>query len=236
MSSARSCLSRLFGPALALAACGDAGSGDTTSPTGAPVSATVVDPTTDTSAEPSSGAPAPTSTDVAPGDTASSDDEPDTITGSPTTATTVTGTTVQTGEDTGTSGEPVSNKCPPVSPTASAVCVEGRQLLVGRRDGGVLAPEQPYRIAGVCWAPTGVGEANTQGYADYYVQYGGVDAPHIEALNANTIKTYDPFARTPAGLALLDDLHSRGIMVAMSVIVYHGDSVTKNYLAAVELF
>src|SRR5690606_20225410 len=73
------------------------------------------------------------------------------------------------------------------------------------------------------------------GYADYYIQYAG-DAVHIEALGANTVKTYDPFAQTAEGLALLDDLHSRGIMVAMTVLAWHGDAGPKNYLAAVEAF
>jgi hypothetical protein len=188
LSSAR----RLPAAALALlVACGDAGDADTTGPTSP---ATAVDPTTGaatstttTTEDPSSGPAASTTT------AAASTSVADFTTDQPTAGTTA--TTAQTGDDTGTSGEPA--KCTPASPTASAVCVEGRQLLVGRREGGVLAPVQPYRIAGVCWAPTGIGEANTQGYADYYIQYGGVDAPHIQALGANTIKTYDPFAQTP---------------------------------------
>lgn len=226
-SPSRSCTRRLSAPALAwLFACGDAGAGTTGDATGAADPATTVDPTT--GAAPTAGGD-PTSGTATSSTAAASTSGDDVTTDTPTA-----GTVAPTGDDTGTSGEPA--KCTPTSPTASAVCVEGRQLLVGRRDGGVLAPVQPYRIAGVCWAPTGVGEANTQGYADYYIQYGGVDAPHLEALGANTVKTYDPFAQTPAALALLDDLHGRGIMVAMSVIVYHGDAGPKNYLAAVNYF
>lgn len=140
--------------------------------------------------------------------------------------------------DPGTSGTETTGPvgCVPVSATASAVCVEGTQLLVGRRVDGVLAPAEPYRIKGVCWSPTGIGESNTQGYADYYIQYGATDAPHLETLAVNTVKTYDPFAQTPAGLALLDDLHARGIMVAMTVLAWHGDAGPKNYLAAVDYF
>lgn len=136
-------------------------------------------------------------------------------------------------ETTATTGDP--SACAPTSPTASAVCVDGTRLLVGRRVDGVLETPTPYRMEGVCWSPTGIGEANTAGYADYYIQYAG-DAVHIEALGANTVKTYDPFAQNPAGLALLDDLHSRGIMVAMTVLAWHGDAGPKNYLAAVEYF
>lgn len=136
-----------------------------------------------------------------------------------------------TGETTGT---PFA--CAPRSPTASAVCVEGTQLLVGRRVGGVLMEPQPYKIQGVGWSPTGIGESNTAGYSQYYIQYGAIDAPHIEGVGANTVKTYDPFARTPEGLALLDDLHARGIMVAMTVLAWHGDAGPKEYLQAVEYF
>lgn len=208
---------RLPAPALViLIACGDPStSTESTESTDTTAQATSGSTTHATTGELSSGPPSSTTTDA---------------TATPTTTT----TDSPTSEGTSTTGEPA--KCTPVSPTASAVCVEGRQLLVGRREDGALAPVQPYRIAGVCWAPTGIGEANTQGYADYYIQYGEEDAPHIQTLGANTLKTYDPFARTPAALALLDDLHSRGIMVAMSVIVYHGDAGPKNYLAAVNYF
>lgn len=218
-------MSRLSAPALALlVACGDASA--TPESTETTAQATTAQATTDSGAATpgdSSDGPASSTTDVTITPTTSSAGTTDSST-----------TTMDASTSEDTTGEPA--KCTPVSPTASAVCVEGRQLLVGRRDGGVLAPVQPYRIAGVCWAPTGVGEANTQGYADYYVQYGGADAPHFQSLGANTIKTYDPFAQTPAALAVLDDLHSRGIMVAMSVIVYHGDAGPKNYLAAVNYF
>lgn len=216
-----------------LVACGDGGE-DTTG-----TSTTIVDPTasgvTVTTGDPTSAAPTSTGEPATSATSATSTDTGAAATEATSFDASSTGdpTTSDTG-DTSTTGEPA--KCPPVSATASAVCVEGRQLLVGRREGGVLAPVQPYRIAGVCWAPTGIGEANTQGYSDYYVQYGATDAPHIEALGANTIKTYDPFAQTPAALAVLDDLHARGIMVAMSVIVYHGDAGPKNYLAAVNYF
>ncbi|MBL9100430.1 MAG: hypothetical protein JNL82_05705 [Myxococcales bacterium] len=210
-------------------ACGDAGSAEASDP-GTGAGPTSGDPPTSASGEPSTaGSSGPAAT--AP--TTAGEATSETTGAGPTTAATDADATAASGEDSST-GAPA--KCPPVSPTASAVCVEGRQLLVGRRVDGALAPVQPYAIEGVCWAPTSIGEANTMGYADYYVQYGGLDAPLIEALGANTLKTYDPFAQTPEALALLDDLHARGIMVAMSVIVYHGDAGPKNYLAAVDYF
>lgn len=155
--------------------------------------------------------------------------------------TTATPTTSSTGSETTGSTDPgattgAPSNCAPQSPTASAVCVDGTRLLVGRRVDGVLADATPYRIQGVCWSPTGVGETNTAGYSQYYLQYGATDAPLLEGLGANTVKTYDPFARTPEALALLDDLHARGIMVAMTVLAWHGDAGPKEYLAAVDYF
>ncbi|MCY1059207.1 glycoside hydrolase family 2 TIM barrel-domain containing protein [Nannocystis sp. SCPEA4] len=198
-----------------LLACGDAGGGVTEAAT---------------TSGPGTGDPLPTGTSTDPGATATTTTaDPPPTTGTITTADPPPGTTTKpdpTGDPSG---------CVPVSPTASAVCVENRQLLVGRREDGTLMPATPCRIKGVGWSPTGIGETNTQGYANYYTQYGS-DALHIEALNANTVKTYDPFAQTAEGLALLDDLHSRGIMVAMTVIAWHGDAGPKNYLAAVNHF
>lgn len=201
-----------------LLGCGDAGGGSTASMTTGSTDA-------GSTGAGSTGTAGANSSSTSAGEPTTSTGVSPTSTASPTTSAGTTGT-----ETTGASG------CAPVSPTASAVCLAGTQLLVGRRVDGVLAPVEPYRMKGVCWSPTGIGESNTQGYADYYVQYGPTDVPHIEALAANTVRTYDPFAQTAEGLALLDELHARGIMVAMTVLAWHGDAGPKNYLAAVNYF
>jgi hypothetical protein len=111
----------------------------------------------------------------------------------------------------------------PQSSTASWVFVDGYQLFVGKRVGATLSTPTPYVISGIGWAPTGIGETNCCGYAEYYTQYRSQDVPLIADLNANTVKTYDAFELGSNGSALLDDLYDNGIMVIMSVLVSYTD-------------
>jgi hypothetical protein len=97
--------------------------------------------------------------------------------------------------------------------------------MVGKRaSDGTLASPTPYEVRGVSWSPTGVGETNSSGYSKLYISHGGTDVPLIAGLHANTIKTYDPFDRSSAGTALLDQLYASGVMVIMTVIATHGTS------------
>jgi hypothetical protein len=111
----------------------------------------------------------------------------------------------------------------PQSQGASWVFVDGYQLFVGKRINGTLESPTPYEIKGIGWSPTGVGQSNDSGYSGYYNQYRGQDAPLMEELNANTVKTYDVFTRNADGNTLLNDLYARGIMVIMSVLLTPGD-------------
>ena len=123
----------------------------------------------------------------------------------------------------GSGGGYVITAPPPQSSTASWVFVDGYRLFVGKRVNGELESPTPFVIKGIGWSPTGVGETNTGGYADFYTQYRNQDVPLIEELNANTVKTYDIFELGSAGTQLLDDLYARGVMVIMSVLLSHDD-------------
>ena len=125
----------------------------------------------------------------------------------------------------------------PRSASSSLVTVRGRQLIVRRRlRSGALEPPKPYAMRAVCWSPTGKGERNREGYRKYYSQYALLDVPKVAALNANTVRTYDPFETNASGRAVMDFLHSKGIMVAMTVLAWHGDAGPKSYLQAVDFF
>lgn len=125
----------------------------------------------------------------------------------------------------------------PQSPTASWVFVDGYRLWVGRRraDGSLETPA-PFKMKGVGWSPTAVGQSNDGGYRELYTQHAGSDAPLMSELHANSVKTYDAFERNGAGNALLDDLYSRGIMVVMSVLIAHGSAEGKQYREDVDYF
>ncbi len=141
------------------------------------------------------------------------------------------------GATAGSGGASTINHPEPQSSTASWVFLDGYQLFVGKRStDGSLATPTPYKIKGISWSPTGVGESNDAGYAGYYTQYRGQDAPLIENLHANTVKTYDPFETTANGTAVLNDLYSRGVMVVMNVMAAHGVAEGKGYLSAVNYF
>ena len=115
---------------------------------------------------------------------------------------------------------------PPATHTNSFLVGAGRAILV--------EPATPYKIKGISWSPTGIGQVNEGGYAGYYTQWRSQDVPFIQNLNANTVKTYDAFERNGNGIALLDDLYSRGIMVIMSVVLVH--NAGKAYLDTVNYF
>jgi beta-galactosidase/beta-glucuronidase len=109
--------------------------------------------------------------------------------------------------------------------------------MVGARNGdGALAAPVPFRMKGVGWSPMPVGETNTSGYTLHYSSYADQDVPLMAALNANTIKTYNAFELNPSGLALLDQLQQRGLMVVMTVMPSYWDAQNKAYLDAVEAF
>jgi hypothetical protein len=125
---------------------------------------------------------------------------------------------------------------PPKSPTASWVSVNGFRVLVGKRGSdGSLATPTPYEVRGVSWSPTGIGESNAGGYAKLYIAHGATDVPLIHDLHANTVKTYDPFERSAAGLMLLDQLYAAGVMVIMTVMVTHNTSQAE-YTSSVNYF
>ena len=131
----------------------------------------------------------------------------------------------------------VPNHPPPRSPTASLVYVDGRRLMLGkRRPDGSIEPPEPFKLKGVCWSPTGIGETNEDGYAPLYTRYGRTDAALMSSLHANAVKTYGAFEINGNGEALLDNLYSRGVMVIMSVVTWHGGAEGKSYLAAVNRF
>jgi hypothetical protein len=110
----------------------------------------------------------------------------------------------------------------PTSPTASWIYLSGYQLMVGKRAAdGSLATPTAFKLKGVSWSPTGIGESNSQGYMKLYTSHGGTDIPLIAGLHANTVKTYDPFERTAQGTALLDQLYASGVMVIMNVMASH---------------
>ena len=129
-----------------------------------------------------------------------------------------------------------SGGAPSYPPMPSRVYVDGRRLMVGKLlpDGG-LEPATPYKLKGVSWSPTGIGE-NNQGYSAKYTKYGPGDAELMSALHANSVKTYAPFETTASGRALLDNLYSRGVMVIMSVMTSAGGAQNKRYLEAVNSF
>jgi hypothetical protein len=140
----------------------------------------------------------------------------------------------------GSSGSPShSTVGPDKAPRSNAswVYVSGYQLMVGRRqkDGEVPSPT-PYAIKGVSWSPIPVGQRNTSGYTQYYTQYADQDSSLLEGMSANTVRTYNAFETTPKGLAILDELYAKGIMVIMTVLPSYWDSQSGAYLRAVDYF
>jgi hypothetical protein len=109
--------------------------------------------------------------------------------------------------------------------------------MVGRRqkDGTVPSPT-PYEVKGVSWSPIPVGQRNTSGYTQYYTQYADQDSALLQGMSANTVRTYNAFETTPKGLAILDELYAKGIMVIMTVLPSYWDSQAGAYLKAVDYF
>jgi hypothetical protein len=119
----------------------------------------------------------------------------------------------------GSAGAPPITVRMPVSATASWVYVDGYRLMVGKRaSDGSLATPTPFKLKGVSWCPTGIGENNDNGYSKLYVAHAALDVPLIAGLHANTVKTYDPFERSAQGTAVLDQLYAQGLMVVMQVM------------------
>jgi Glycosyl hydrolases family 2, TIM barrel domain len=134
-----------------------------------------------------------------------------------------------TGASSGGSGAPPVTMPKPVSPTASWVYIDGYRLMVGKRaSDGSLATPTPFKLKGVSWSPTGIGESNGNGngYSKLYTSHAGTDVPLIAGLHANTVKTYDPFERTAQGTAVLDQLYAQGVMVVMQVMASKFTSAT----------
>ncbi len=139
--------------------------------------------------------------------------------------------------DGGAAGSPAVSCSVPLSSTASWVCLDGYKLMVAKRQAdGSLATLAPYKLKGVSWSPTGIGERNTNGYSLYYTKYGAQDVPLIAGASANTVKTYNAFELNEKGLALLDSLYASGVMVVMTVMPSYWDTQGKAYLQAVNYF
>ena len=119
----------------------------------------------------------------------------------------------------GAGGAPPILPPKPNSSTASWVYIDGYRLMVGKRaaDGSLPTPT-PYKLKGVSWSPTVIGESNGAGYTKLYTAHAGLDLPIISGLHANTVKTYDPFEQNAQGLAVLDQLYAQGVMVVMQVM------------------
>lgn len=91
--------------------------------------------------------------------------------------------------------------------------------MVGKRaSDGTLATPTPFKLKGVSWSPTGIGESNGSGYSKLYTSHAASDVPLIAGLHANTVKTYDPLERNAQGTAVLDQLYAQGVMVVMQVM------------------
>jgi exo-beta-1,3-glucanase (GH17 family) len=123
------------------------------------------------------------------------------------------------------------------NPNASLIYFDNYQVLVRRRVNGVLQDPQPYKAKAVCWSPAGINERGDTGqYPLHYSNYHINDINLMVEMNVNTVRTYDRFELNQRGLAVLDYLHSKGIMVVMQVFSWYGDASTKNYLNTVRFF
>jgi hypothetical protein len=111
--------------------------------------------------------------------------------------------------------------------TGSIVTVSGYQLMVqARNPDGTLAAAVPWDMKGIAWSPPGEGEGflGPKGYSMHAAQ----DLPLMKAAHINTVRTYDSFETTAAGLAVLDQLHESGMMVAMTVMAtYDGNTYSQ---------
>lgn len=101
----------------------------------------------------------------------------------------------------------------------SIVTVNGRQLIVSKRNlDGTLSSPTPYIIRGVAWSPaTAATTADNNSRRAAFASQAPTDAPLIAAMNANAVRTYLEPPLDAAGLMVLDQLYSRGIMVILTV-------------------
>jgi hypothetical protein len=130
-----------------------------------------------------------------------------------------TGGGASNGGNSGAAGAPPVTVPKPVSATASWVYIDGYRLMVGKRaSDGSLATPTPFKLKGVSWSPTVIGESNGNGYSKLYTAHAATDVPLIAGLHANTVKTYDPLERNAQGTAVLDQLYAQGVMVVMQVM------------------
>ena len=67
--------------------------------------------------------------------------------------------------------------------------MDGYRLWVGRRraDGSLETPA-PFKMKGVGWSPTAVGQSNDGGYRELYTQHAGSDAPLMSELASRWIE------------------------------------------------
>lgn len=105
------------------------------------------------------------------------------------------------------------------APGPSIVTVNGRQLIVSKRNAdGTLTSPVPYIIRGVAWSPaSATTTANNASRRAAFTAHAPTDAPLIAAMNANTVRTYLEPPLDAGGLAVLDQLYSKGIMVILTV-------------------
>jgi Interleukin-like EMT inducer/Putative binding domain, N-terminal/Glycosyl hydrolases family 2, TIM barrel domain len=101
----------------------------------------------------------------------------------------------------------------------SIVTMNGRQLIVSKRNlDGTLALPNPYIIRGVAWSPaTAATTDNNNSRRTAFASQASTDAPLIAGMNANTVRTYLEPSLDAAGLMVLDQLYSKGIMVILTV-------------------
>jgi hypothetical protein len=108
----------------------------------------------------------------------------------------------------------------------SIVTINGRQLIVQRRNpDGMLATPAPYTIKGVNWSPASVGTVNTLASrrAEFSTAAATTDMSLMQTMNVNTVRTFLDPTLDLNGLNVLDQLHSKGIMVILTV-----DEATNN--------
>ncbi len=108
--------------------------------------------------------------------------------------------------------------------------------MVQNQVAGELQTEYTYSIKSIGWSPSSVGENPTDGsVSEKYTQY-ITDIPLLDEMNVNTVRTYGTFEQNESGIAVLDSLYSRGIMVIMQVATTQWDFPEKGFLTAVNFF
>jgi hypothetical protein len=103
-------------------------------------------------------------------------------------------------------------------PGPSLVSISGRRLLVQKRlpDGSLAAPEA-YVIRGVNWSPASSGTTGDDAARRAeMVSSAASDAALMQSLHINTVRVYLDPGLDAGGLAVLDELWARGIMVVLT--------------------